>query len=59
MTWYNDPSYMGDYAFVLNSGGQPVWKASVKGRDLPAEFNSRGAAIAAISVERRRMEKVK
>jgi len=44
-------------AFILNYAGQPVWKAIVDGKVIPAEFNSQGAARAAISVERARRKK--
>jgi hypothetical protein len=44
-----------DQVFILNYAGVPVWKAIVDDRVVPAEFNSKGAALAAIQVERRRM----
>lgn len=40
--------------FTLNYGDQQVWKAVVDGCVVPAEFNSRGAALAAIPTERAR-----
>jgi len=43
--------------FVLNYGGQQVWKAIVDGVVIRAEFNCKGAALAAIDVERRRRGK--
>jgi len=39
---------------LRGSDNQPEWHAIVDGIVVPAEFNSRGAALAAISVERAR-----
>ena len=44
-------------AFTLNYGGEKVWKAIVNGCVIPAEFNSRGAALAAIPTELARQRK--
>ena len=45
---------MKDRVFVVREGGQETWRAEVEGRLINADFNSRGAALAAIPVERRR-----
>mgnify|MGYP001594985441 CR=1 FL=1 len=45
--------------FILNFNGQPVWKVIVDGLVIPAEFNTKGAALAAIDVERRRRKNIK
>lgn len=46
-----------DVVFTIRIYGQEVWKARVGGKIIPAEFNTKGAAQAAIAVERRRQEK--
>lgn len=43
--------------FIIRIGGQEVWKAIVDGIVIAADFNSRGAALAAIPVERKRRER--
>lgn len=40
--------------FVIRVNGEPTWQAAIDGEIIPAEFNSRGAALAAIEVEKRR-----
>jgi hypothetical protein len=47
---------MRDQVFTINIDGQQVWKAEVDGVLINADFNSKGAALAAIPVERRRRE---
>lgn len=55
---HGDKSPMISEAFILNYGGSPVWKAIVDGVVIPAEFKSKGGALAAIPVERaRRLKK--
>ena len=49
---------MKDQAFVVFQNGQEVWKSLVNGKIIPAEFNSKGAALAGIEVEKRRQQKL-
>jgi hypothetical protein len=62
MTAYNFYEHRGTpditEVFTLNYGGQQVWKAVVDGCVVHAEFNSRGAALAAIPTERARQAKL-
>ncbi len=47
-----------DFAFCLGDGqGNPVWQIYVNDRVVPADFNSKGAAIAGIAVQLRRDER--
>lgn len=45
---------MKDIVFVIRISGQEVWKAKVNDFIVPADFNSKGAALAGIEVEKRR-----
>ena len=47
---------MKDQAFSIRVGGEEVWKAVVNEEIVKADFQSKGAAEAAIEVERRRHE---
>ena len=49
---------MKNQTFVVLQNGQEVWKSLVNGKIIPAEFNSKGAALAGIEVEKRRQQKL-
>lgn len=53
LTWIG-PSTAKDQAWVERVGDEEVWRAMENGNIIKADFNSKGAAVAAISVERRR-----
>ncbi len=46
-----------DHPFLLKWEGEEVWKAIVDNQVIPAEFNSKGAALVAIPVEKHRRAK--
>jgi len=45
--------------FALSDSGQEVWRAMLDGVIIPATWNSKGAALAGLEVERRRKNKTK
>lgn len=47
---------MRNRAFLIRENGEKVWKAICDDKIIPAEFNSRGAALAGIDVQKRRNE---
>lgn len=48
---------MRDQVFVIQVEGEEVWKVAVGGEIVAAEFRDRGAALAALEVERGRLER--